>query len=341
MPCSLVMRPGVKLGAAALMLTLGGLLALPAWSSTPSEPLEASAAELSPAALIERMTQAVRSRNYEGTLVYLHDTHLETLSLDHRIKDGQIEERLIALSGPIRAVARGKDRVNCVLSDGHPISVEQQNGGRFLDTDGIDPAALQSYYQVAYLGRARVAGRETDVVGLIPKDDLRYGYRFHIDRETALPLKSDLIDRHQAPLEQLLFTSITLHPDATPDPAATAVVEPPHSVRTAPATTPSSHWRFEPMPLGFKLVMQHRLQQADGSVVEHFLFTDRLSSYSIYIEPASANGLDGLANSGSVHAAGRQVNGHQIIAVGEVPPATVQAAIAGVYQAVVATQPEP
>lgn len=325
-----------RAAACRLILCLCCLLPLHAPVAADEAPSEAPE---SAAVWLDRMTEAVRSLSYEGILVYLHQNRLETLSLDHRVEGGQVEERLIALSGPIRAVARGKDRVNCVLTDGRPISVEHKGGARFLDTDGIDPQALQAHYSVEHLGRARIAGRDTEVVGIIPKDDLRYGYRFHIDRETALPLKSDLIDRHQEPLEQLMFTSISLHP-ASPPQAAPQVQAAP-SLRRAPATTPSSQWRFEPMPAGFELVMQHRISQADGTFVEHFLFTDRLSSYSIYIEPASEDGLEGGANVGSVHAAGRRVESHQIIAVGEVPLATVEAAIAGARRASPSTQREP
>jgi sigma-E factor negative regulatory protein RseB len=335
MPCSLVMNRVVERRATARWLILCLCCLVPfhglvAADEAPSEPPESAAVWL------ERMTESVRSLSYEGILVYLHQNRLETLSLDHRVKDGQVEERLIALSGPIRAVARGKDRVNCVLTDGRPISVEHKGGARFLDTDGIDPEALQEHYSVEHLGRARIAGRDTEVVGIIPKDDLRYGYRFHIDRETALPLKSDLIDRHQEPLEQLMFTSISLHP-SSPSQAAPLIQATP-SLRRAPATSPSSQWRFEPMPDGFDLVMQHQIDQADGTRVEHFLFTDRLSSYSIYIEPASDGGLEGGANIGSVHAAGRRFDAHQITAVGEVPMVTVQTAIAGVHRADPPTQ---
>ena len=341
MPCSSVMKRVVERRSAwrRLPLCLCCLLPLQSLDAEPAAPADARAHVDSPAALLERMTEAARSLSYEGTLVYLQQNRLETLSLDHRIEDGQIEERLIALSGPIRAVARGKDRVNCVLTNGQPISVERPGGGRFLDTDGIDPDALKAHYSVALLGQSRIAGRETEVVGLIPKDDLRYGYRFHIDRETALPLKSDLIDRRQEPLEQLMFTSLSLHPSGTS--RTEAQVRPDASLRRAPATTPSSQWRFEPMPAGFELVMQHRIGQADGSFIEHFMFTDRLSSYSIYIEPAGEDGLEGDANIGSVHAAGRRIAEHRITAVGEVPPATVRMAIAGVHRAVSATQREP
>ncbi len=295
------------------------------------------AAEISPPSalpevLLERMNQAIRSLDYEGIVVYLHhQDHLETLSLDHRIRDGQISERLIALSGPIRAVARGGDRLNCVLSDGRPISAERSGGSGVLDTSGIDPASLHTYYQIEYLGVSRIAGRETEVVGILPKDDLRYGYRFYIDRATALPLKADLINRRQEPLEQLMFATINIHPQPAPDaPRPQSQL----SIRSAPVKMPSSAWRFDPQPPGFNLVLERRIAQPEGTVTEQFLFTDRLSSYSIYIEPLSPEALEGTASIGSVHAAGRRLGEYQIIAVGEVPQETLELSIASVHRVV-------
>lgn len=291
----------------------------------PERDAAASAAPQDVSALLSRMADAVRSLDYEGTLVYLHENRLEAMSIQHRVDKGKVHERLISLSGPVRAVVRAQERVMCVLPDGHPISVERSGGGRFLDTEGIDPEALSDHYRVELLGAARIAGRDTDVVGIIPKDALRYGYRFHIDRETALPLKSDLIDQHQEPLEQLMFTSVELHPSDG------SVPEEGSSVRSAPATSPVTRWRFERAPAGFELVMHDEMRQPDGSSIEHFMFTDRLSAYSIYIDQDTDDGLDGVASIGAVHAAGREVGGYQIIAVGEVPMRTVQDAVAGAH----------
>ena len=274
--------------------------------------------------LLERMASALRSLNYEGVLVYLHENRLETLNLLHRVEQGRSQERLVSLSGPVRAVAREGDRVLCALPDGHPLAVERHDGGHLLETDGINPVALEQDYRTAILGAARIAGRDTDVIGIIPRDHLRYGYRFYIDRETALPLKSDLIDQREEPLEQLMFTSIALQPSdgVTPE----RVGQP---VRNAPVTEASSRWRFDAPPAGFQLVMHNEIAQSNGVAIEHFLFTDRLSAYSIYIEDGPQDGLDGVTNIGAVHAAGRQIDGHQVTAIGEVPAATVEAAIAG------------
>ncbi|MBK1717950.1 MucB/RseB C-terminal domain-containing protein [Thiocystis violacea] len=335
------MNPSVSWRAASrgLVLLLCGLGFIQCVAAREVRPEEAGVegdAMRQAGVLLARMAEAVRSLSYEGTLVYLHQNRLETLSLDHRVEQGQVEERLISLSGPIRAVARAKDRVMCVLPDGHPISVERAGGSRFLDTEGIDPDALDEHYRVEMLGSARIAGRETEVVGIIPKDDLRYGYRFHIDRDSALPLKSDLIDRDQEPLEQLMFTSISLQPSEGPVPEMAGP-----SMRGAPATSSTSQWRFDAAPAGFKLVMQHEMKQPDGSIIEHFLFTDRLSSYSVYIEPGVEDGLDGVANIGAVHAAGRKLDGHRVIAVGEVPLETVRAAIAGAYRVAASDRGKP
>lgn len=276
--------------------------------------------------LLERMTEALRSLTYEGILVYLHENRLETLNLLHHVEQGRIQERLVSLSGPVRAVTRERDRVMCVLPDGHPLSVERHGGGHILATDGIHPELLGHYYRSTILGTARIAGRDTDVIGIIPRDHLRYGYRFHIDRETALPLKSDLIDQHEEPLEQLMFTSIVLRPSDGVEPDLVG-----QPVRNAPVTEASSRWRFNDPPAGFQLVMHDEIKQPDGSVAEHFLFTDRLSAYSIYIEEGTQDGLNGVTNIGAVHAAGGKVDGHQVTAIGEVPVATVEAAIAGAH----------
>ncbi|WP_242467444.1 MucB/RseB C-terminal domain-containing protein [Thiocapsa imhoffii] len=276
--------------------------------------------------LLERMSEALRTLNYEGVLVYSHDNQLESLHLVHRIEAGQVRERLMALNGPMRAVTREQDQVQCELPDGKPLSVKRPTAATgLLNTDGISPALILDHYRIELQGVARVAGREAEVVGIIPRDRLRYGYRFFIDREWFLPLKSDLIDQDGQSLEQLMFTSIVV------DPAAQAIPIPEEDgLRGAPATETQGRWRFEDRPTGFQLVRQSIMDHPSGEPVEHFLFTDRLSAYSIYIEPDTRDGLTGLTHIGAVHAAGRQVDGYQVTAVGEVPSATVESAVSGV-----------
>ncbi|NKN33314.1 MucB/RseB C-terminal domain-containing protein [Marichromatium bheemlicum] len=324
-------RPASHRSSWAAALCLGALLCLLApWSVATTQQAPAAGSDTPVGELLERMSEALRALSYEGTLIYLHDNQLETLHLIHRVAAGYTQERLVALSGPVRALSRDSRRVNCTMRDGHGISVQSAGSGAgLIDTNGIDPERLGDHYRIERLGQGRVAGRDTEVIGIIPRDALRYGYRFHIDRETALPLKSDLIDRTEQALEQLMFATVTFHPADGTEPEAA-----PQGVREAPVTEPPPQWRFEGQPPGFQLVIHHRIPQDDGVVVDHFLFTDRLSAYSIYVEQTPAPGLEGSTNIGAVHAAGRRLAGYQITAVGEVPAATVEAAVAGVRRLV-------
>jgi len=290
------------------------------------------------------MGKAVRSLDYEGTLVYLLDNRLETLHLVHRVDGGQVQERLVSLSGPPRAVIRSRGRVTCTMPNGHPVSIKSHGGQRLLRAQSIDPAALAGRYRVELSGSARVVGRETDVVTIRPLDALRYGYRFHLDRETGLPLKSDLIDLAGDPIEQLLFTSLALDnrgPSAMPPTEVsnptlvsnpTEVSDPGEDAASA-AQAGTTPWRFDRQPAGFEQTMHDAMQDPSGARIEHFLFSDRLSSYSVYIELDTEDGLAGVTRVGAAHAAGRRVGRYQVTAMGEVPAATVEAAVAGVRRA--------
>jgi sigma-E factor negative regulatory protein RseB len=283
--------------------------------------------------MLETMNRALRSLDYEGTLVHLQDNRLETLHLVHRIDGGRVQERLVSLSGPIMAVTRESDRVTCVMPDGHPISVKSQAGRNLLRTDWIDPAQLADWYEFRIEGAARIAGRDTDVLVIKPRDDLRYGYRLHLDRVSGLPLKSDLLDHAGEPIEQLMFTALVLDEAGGAAGERDPAREGAGGQQGPPALagdSASSRWRFEPRPAGFEPILHDVMRAPSGAEVEHFVFSDRLSAYSIYIEPDAAEGLDGVTRIGAVHAVGRKIAGHQVTVVGEVPSATVQAAVAGV-----------
>jgi len=289
---------------------------------------QASAADLEPAERLARMAAALGSLSYEGTVVYLHGNRLESLRVVHRVEGGQVREHLVSLNGPMRTLIREKGGVTCARSGSQPILVQGHGIGKDLFHAGVlDPGALGDHYGIHPLGATRVAGRDTEVVGVIPRDRLRYGYRFYLDRENGLPLKSDLMGQRADPLEQIMFTSLNLLP--APGPASTAGAAPgqPRSERPAPDRLP---WRFAALPPGFVLVMYDDWRDAGRQPVDHFVLSDGLASVSVYVETDPREGLEGGARIGAVHAVGRRVAGHQITVVGEVPLATVGMVLAGI-----------
>jgi len=320
----------------ALALTLAGIIPAVAAQSEPE-----SGPEASPAAHLARMAQAVDGLTYEGTLVYLADNRMETLHIVHRVAGGEVEERLVSLSGPVRAVTRDHDKVTCVLSEDHPILVKRKAGiPDLLRTRAIDPAMLAANYFVHPLGETRVAGRDTDVVGVIPRDDFRYGYRFYLDRQTGLPLKSDLMGTEGDPIEQIMFAAVQVDsagagPAATGARPAQPVPEGDLSLtaETAggaqPAGQTASAWRLEALPPGFAIRMHDRWPEGAGGQAEHLVVTDHLASVSIFVEGEGQGGLTGASRIGAVHAVGGRIAGHQVTVVGQVPAETVAAVLAG------------
>lgn len=289
----------------------------------------ASEPEHSPIELLGQMSRALSELEYEGTLVYLNGHELSTLRIAHRIDGGQAYESLLALSGPVRAVARSRQNVICVLPDASAISLPRHGGSASsLHAGALDAERLQPHYLVHGLGRSRVAGRDTLVVGIIPRDDLRYGYRFFVDEETGLPLKTDLMDSSATPIEQVMFTEIKFLDRVSDEAAVSASALAPSSPSDASqASTPidSTPWGFAELPAGYRVVASDPPAADTDATRRWFMVSDGLSAVSVYIEPDHGQGLAGHRRIGAVNAAGRSLDGHQVTAVGEAPLQTVQA----------------
>ena len=318
-----------------------------ALASAPSVAAEVASAVPpdSMAAQLGRMAQAVDGLNYEGTLVYLADNRMETLHIIHRVDGDRTDERLVSLSGPVRAVARQGQEVTCALSGDQPISVKRRpEVPALLRHPAIDPDAVAGQYFVHPLGEVRVAGRDTDVIGIIPRDDYRFGYRFYLDRATGLPLKSDLMGPQGDPIEQVMFTTIEVGsgpglPPADADPAQPALGALPAGRHdgsgqepSEPALVATGPWRFRDLPPGFVVRMQAKLPEGEAGPVEHFLVTDRLASVSVFVEGRAGGGLVGATRIGGIHALGGRIDGYQVTVVGQVPAATLEAVLAAVYR---------
>ena len=154
-------------------------------------------------ALLERMAEAVRVLDYQGTFVYLQNNQLEALEIEHRRGESGTRERLFSLNGSAREVVRDGATVTCILPDLDSVLVDQRVAqGSFPDLLGIGIDELAENYRFEWLGHDRVAGRAAQVVAIVPRDNLRYGYRLYLDRDSGLPLKLDLMDEAGDPVEQ-------------------------------------------------------------------------------------------------------------------------------------------
>lgn len=335
---ALILAPCVLLGADCLAASGGA-------ADVDRAPLAASPAVpmADPETLLERMNRAQRNLSYEGTLVYLHGHRLATLHIAHQIIDGAVRERLLALSGPVRAVARNERGVTCMLPDSHPIALPGlPTGGRsasaVLRTGPVNFDRIRGNYLLHGLGMSRVAGRDTDVVGIVPRDNYRYGYRFYIDRDSGLALKIDLMDEASEPVEQVMFTNVAIDQSFNEGVAA-PLSDHGESNNTSHLgeQEPDSErrgvgWSVNDLPPGFEVMA------SEGNVVTtgtptvaraQIVIGDGLASASIYIEPAGGRVLNGATRMGAITAVGATLDGHQVTVVGEIPERTARRLMAG------------
>ncbi|MGC1951334.1 MAG: MucB/RseB C-terminal domain-containing protein [Gammaproteobacteria bacterium] len=305
-------------------------LAVPGHATTPSEAEQ----------WLDKMVQAARSLNYDGTFVYRAGPQLESMRIIHRTDpDGSQRERLISLSGAPWEVLRDGTQVTCILPSDRSVVIGKSRQRPFLSSALFKkPEQRSQYYSFSIAGSDRVAGRPTEIVAVAPLDRYRYGFRLWVDHDTGLLLKSELIGEEGKALEQFVYTSVEVRqeiPDQLLKPGLSGSGFKRYQHGTGqkpsqyPATLPltSDDWQVRWVPPGFVLS-----DQASDSVpkrhvsVRRLVYTDGLSSFLVLIEPleSAAEGQQGLSKMGAVHAYGRFLDGFQITAFGEVPPTTVE-----------------
>ncbi len=285
---------------------------------------------------LKKMHNAVQQLNYAGTFVYQHNQHMETMRIIHTVEDGVERERLVSLNGAQREVVRTNGEVICIQPDTKTVTVGKRLGHRGISNIlPYEPSKISAYYDLIVHGEERIADRIAKVIMVIPKDADRYGHRVSLDMESALPLRSDLLDNAGNPVSQIMFTSMKTGPTVR-DNALELVTNEELKKYTwsyqAPTQNQSesdsekSQWVFDSLPNGFKMsVHEKRPDDSGNNSVEHFVFTDGLATMSIYIEKAISEKLfEGGSQMGAVNAFGTKVNGFQVIAVGEVPAQTIK-----------------
>ncbi|MDH4583139.1 RNA polymerase subunit sigma [Pseudomonas sp. BN415] len=231
---------------------------------------------------LQRLADAEQRQSFQGTFVYERNGSFSTHEVWHQVQEGgEVRERLFQLDGPAQEVVRVNGRAQCVsgsLSD-------QMSDGQVWPARTFDAKQLSEWYDLRLAGESRVAGRPAMVLTLAPRDQHRYGFELHLDRDTGLPLKSLLLGDKGQLLERFQFTRIN-----TATPPADADLQPSSSCKSvrvseAQADKPA-HWRSEWLPPGFSLTSaQERRSPASSDPVSSLLYSDGLARFSVFLEP--------------------------------------------------------
>jgi sigma-E factor negative regulatory protein RseB len=284
---------------------------------------------------LDLMANAVQNLDYDGTFVYLHDGKLEAMRIIHARDDLEGErERLVSLTGSAREVLRNNESVTCILPDSKSVMVERSRPRQPFPVVPRDLESLQEYYRFETIGDDRIAGYMTRVIAIIPRDAFRYGYRFWIDKDSKMFLRSEMSDADNRPIEQVMFTRLDIGggiPDVDLEASLTGdgYTWYRHASRGAAADTGDRkpRWSVRRLPSGFVLAnYQRKPMRPNGKETEHMVYSDGLATVSVYVEhpQADAQSFTGLSSMGAINAYGAVVDGYQVTVVGEVPAVTVE-----------------
>jgi sigma-E factor negative regulatory protein RseB len=304
---------------------------------------------------MDRMALAVEQTNYQGTFVRTHQGKMEALEIFHRVDpSGEIRERLIALDGAQREILRDSQQVKCVFPDRRSVFVETADPGMSLlpgiprvssglgnylvvdcdqcteqDIADVESSGCEGCVAAARAG-LRMLSMDTVVLAVSPKDAYRYGYRLWLDRKSALPLQTQVLDEQGEIIEQIRFTHLDI---GKPVPLSsvqsgidTDKFEWFFKAGGDPVNKQDAGWRADNLPPGFALASISTDGQKPGSEQEkHLVFSDGLASISVFVAPGERLDLaPGLSRLGGTNAFTVQIAGHTVTAMGEVPPAAVE-----------------
>lgn len=283
-----------------------------------------------PHELLDRMSSAVQTTNYEGTVLRISDGHAEALKVIHTVADGVIREKVIAQEGNGLEIIRNGNEVHCILPEQKSVLVEEWNDQSTLfSTLPSSNLRLGNEYDVKIVDEQRIAGRTAVQIAIKPHDEFRYEHRVWLDTETGFPLQTQLIGTDGAPLEQIKFADIRLDPEIVATTLTSTYSTENFKWYNQPkrqvAKVVDNRWQNSSLPLGFRLVSsQAEIMPGSDESVTHLLYSDGLASVSVFIAAHADENLSKRSRAGASNSYSTVVGEYRITAVGEVPAATVE-----------------
>jgi sigma-E factor negative regulatory protein RseB len=287
--------------------------------------------------LLRMHEAAMKKRSYIGTLVQSSPQTMSSARIWHACDGNQQMERVETLTGAPRSTFRHNDKLVTFMPEAKIVRVEKREQiGGFPEVLKPGAGNIPEFYAVKALGAERIAGLDADVVQLLPKDQLRFGYRIWTDKKSSLVLKMQTLDAGGSVLEQAAFSELQMDAPVKMDKlmhmmAATDGYKVEQTAITK-TTAAAEGWALKSPVPGFKPLSCYK--RANSSAVgdaapQHtlqWIFSDGLATVSLFVEDfdKTRHTQEGLISSGATHTLLKRVNEFWLTAVGEVPPQTLK-----------------
>ncbi|MGV3725979.1 MucB/RseB C-terminal domain-containing protein [Hydrogenophaga sp.] len=327
-------RPAIRRwGAAALVALASGLMS----------PVHAQSAQQTPANArsvnewLTRMHEASRQRSYIGTLVVSAGSSMSASKIWHVCDGSQQMERVDTLTGaPRTTIRRNKDVITFVPDAKTAIVEKRESLGMFPELLRTPTNVIPQFYSAQEVGVQRIAGHVADMVEILPRDDLRFGYRIWSERQTGLVVKLQTLGERGTVLEQVAFSELQLDAPVSMEKLTKLMKDTRgyevHKPLLKKTTAEAEGWRLkEPVP-GFTPMSCHTRDTpgagAQGSSASsmQWVFSDGLASVSLFVEPfdLQRHGQESTAEVGATHSVNRRVGDYWLTVIGEVPTPTLR-----------------
>ena len=268
---------------------------------------------------LTRMHEASRRRAFIGTFVVSTGSTMSSARIWHVCDGEQQMERVESLTGAPRSTFRRNNSVITFHPDSKVALAEKRESiGLFPDLLKSADSTLSQFYSIRAIGVERVAGFEADVVQLVPKDTLRFGYRVWSERKSGLVVKLHTLDGDGRVLEQAAFSELQLDAPVSMTKLTQMMgntdgykVERPELVKT---TAQAEGWVLKTPVAGFKPMscfkrMVTKGEGAGSEVAMQWIFSDGLASVSLFVEAfdRQRHSREGLLAMGATNTLTRRV----------------------------------
>jgi len=325
----------LSIGLRLVAAVIAGTAAIWAWPAQAGD-VHASA-NADARGWLQRMHDAASLRNYQGTLVVTTAGSMSSSRLAHYCEGSQSFERIDMLDGQPRRVYRHNEQMLTLWPVLKLARTEQR------DAIAVFPAVLSGSieqlferYDMLAEGSDRVAGLDTEVFLLRPRDEHRFAQRLWAERRSGLLLRADVLALDGHVLETTAFSEVTIDVKAQPDSVRAPMknLDGYRVLRSAPkrAALGAEGWRLNAPVPGFKQIscLKRRLEangDADHAVAPDVLqaiYSDGLTHVSVFIEPLRGERQHaGTAAVGATQSLMRSMGSHWVTVMGDVPMATL------------------
>lgn len=298
---------------------------------------------------LKRTFDASRQSSYVGTFVVSSSGHLFSARIIHASEGDLQVERIEALSGKPRITMRRNQQVMTLFPLTQVAVVENRESLKEYPLQ-LRPgnAQIGQWYQLKLLGDERMAGMNTEVVRIAPKDALRYGYTAWADKRSGMVLRLQTTDADGRVLEQAAFSELQMGVPFSPA-ALLAQMQLPEGFRLVQRemskTSAEAHgWKLAQTVAGFQtsaIYLRPGINlgalpgpaASDGSAALQWIFSDGLATVSVFVErfdPQRHLQEGGVETGGPTHIWSRRLNNWWMTAIGEVPMTTLRQIAQGI-----------